>query len=349
MKTIRHPAALSAALTCLLALPAAAFGEGSSTTTPVTTTAPVPAPVTTTAPATTPAPPASPGRIKLSLQRVGGKPLFAAVGSRIIVRGVVTPYVAGQSIKLSFFREGRRISTGTVAVQPVGNGAGQFHVGFSSADAGLVQVRAAHVGTAAQLAFTGSSPSVHFVHENLGLGSSGASVRVLQAELAELHFVVPQNGIFDEATGRALVAYRKMTGLERTEYSGSEVFSRLSQGAGVFHVRYRGDGKHVEADLTKQVLVEINPGGKVRAIYTMSSGKPSTPTVLGRFRVYRKEPGTNSEGMVESSYFISGYAIHGYHEVPTYAASHGCLRVPIPNAPEIYRWVGEGTPVDVYN
>ena len=52
---------------------------------------------------------------------------------------------------------------------------------------------------------------------------------------------------------------------------------------------------------------------------------------------------------MESSYFISGYAIHGYHEVPTYAASHGCLRVPIPNAPEIYRWVGEGTPVDVYN
>ena len=47
-------------------------------------------------------------------------------------------------------------------------------------------------------------------------------------------------------------------------------------------------------------------------IYTMSSGKPSTPTVIGRFTVYNKEPGTNSEGMVDSSYFIRGYAIHGY-------------------------------------
>ena len=64
----------------------------------------------------------------------------------------------------------------------------------------------------------------------------------------------------------------------------------------------------------------------------MSSGKPSTPTVLGRFRVYRKTPGTNAKGMVDSTYFIRGYAIHGYASVPTYNASHGCMRVPIPDA-----------------
>ena len=80
----------------------------------------------------------------------------------------------------------------------------------------------------------------------------------------------------------------------------------------------------------------------------MSSGKPSTPTVLGRFRVYSKTPGTNSEGMVDSNYFIRGYAIHGYAEVPAYAASHGCLRIPIPNAPAVFAWVQVGYPVDVY-
>ena len=102
-------------------------------------------------------------------------------------------------------------------------------------------------------------------------------------------------------------------------------------------------------DLTKQVLAEIEPGGRVRAIYTMSSGKPSTPTVIGRFSVYSKTPGTNTEGMVDSNYFIRGYAIHGYAEVPTYAASHGCLRVPIPDAPRSTRGCSDGTPVDVYN
>jgi len=121
------------------------------------------------------------------------------------------------------------------------------------------------------------------------------------------------------------------------------------RGAGAFHVRYRSDGRHVEADLTKQVLAEIEPGGRVKTVYTISSGKPSTPTVLGRFQVYEKTPGENSEGMVDSNYFIRGYAIHGYAEVPTYAASHGCLRAPIPDAPAIYSWVEVGTPVDVYN
>jgi hypothetical protein len=114
-------------------------------------------------------------------------------------------------------------------------------------------------------------------------------------------------------------------------------------------VRYPQDGRHVEADLTKQVLAEIEPGGRVRAIYMMSSGKPSTPTVIGHFDVYSKTPGENSEGMVDSNYFIRGYAIHGYHEVPTYAASHGCLRVPIPDAAAIFGWVRLGTAVDVYN
>jgi lipoprotein-anchoring transpeptidase ErfK/SrfK len=52
--------------------------------------------------------------------------------------------------------------------------------------------------------------------------------------------------------------------------------------------------------------------------------------------------------MVDSNFFNGGDAIHGYAEVPTYAASHGCLRVWIPDAAAIYGWVAVGTPVDVY-
>ena len=72
--------------------------------------------------------------------------------------------------------------------------------------------------------------------------------------------------------------------------------------------------------------------GRPVAVYHVSSGKASTPTVFGAFRFYRKQPGTNSKGMVHSNYFIGGYAIHGYKSVPNYPASHGCIRVPIPNA-----------------
>jgi peptidoglycan hydrolase-like protein with peptidoglycan-binding domain len=312
------------------------------------TSPPAPAPV----PAPSPAPPAPPapvaGTMRLVLQRVGGRPLFALAGRRIVVRGIVEPYVGGQQVKLSFYESGRKIAVKQVAVAAVGDGAGQFHVGFAT-PSGLVQVRGAHYATAQQGAFSARSQPVHVVAANLGPGSQGQSVRLLQSELDELHYAVPLSGVFDEGTGRALIAYRKMTGLARIAYAGSQVLELLQRGAGGFHVRYARDGRHVEADLTRQVLAEIEPGGRVHAIYTMSSGKPSTPTVIGHFNVYEKTPGVNSEGMVDSNYFIRGYAIHGYAEVPTYAASHGCLRVPIPDAPAIFAWVRTGTPVDVYN
>jgi peptidoglycan hydrolase-like protein with peptidoglycan-binding domain len=289
------------------------------------------------------------GRVQLVLEHVHGSPPFALVGGRIVVRGIVTPYVAGQGVRVSFYREGRKVGVETVGVLAASKGAGRFQVDFSSGDAGLVQARAAHYATPQQGAFSARALGVRFVHANLGLGAQGQSVRLLQSELDVLHYAVPLSGVLDEGTGRALIAFRKLTGLERIPYAGRKVFERLAQGAGKFHVRYPGDGRHVEADLTKQVLAEIEPGGAVRTIYAMSSGKPSTPTVIGRFRVYSKTPGTNSEGMVDSNYFIRGYAIHGYAEVPTYAASHGCLRVPIPDAAAIYGWVQMGTPVDVYN
>ena len=124
------------------------------------------------------------------------------------------------------------------------------------------------------------------------------------------------------------MAWRKVAGYSRTYIATADVFAGMLKGRGVFKVRHPEDGRHVEARLNQQVLALIN-GGKVERIYHTSSGKPSTPTVQGKFRVYMKTPGTNAKGMVDSNYFIRGYAIHGYADVPPYNASHGCLRVPI--------------------
>jgi peptidoglycan hydrolase-like protein with peptidoglycan-binding domain len=332
--------ALVAALAALsaVAVPAAeaeVAGTSAPSSAPAAPTPSVPAP--------------APGAIRLALQKVGGDPLFALEGARIVVRGVVTPYVVGQTVTIGFYLDGREIGANVVSVLALGNGAGQFHVDFKSHYGGLLQVRASHAATAQQQAFNGRARPVRFVEPDLAPGDRGQSVRLLQSELDALHYAVPLTGYFDEGTGQALVAYRKMTGLERIPYAGRDVFKLLARHAGGFRVRYPRDGRHVEANLTKQVLAEIEADGRVYKIYTTSSGKPSTPTVIGRFQVYEKTPGENSEGMVDSNYFIRGYAIHGYAEVPTYAASHGCLRVPIPDAPAIYAWVRTGTPVDVYN
>jgi hypothetical protein len=301
------------------------------------------------APRVTPTASSPSARVGLAVLHERGNPPFMIAGQRMIVRGIVAPYVAGQRVKLSVYRDARKVAVKVVPVVALGGGSGQFHIIYASASAGLVQVRAVHYATAAQGQFSASTRSLRFVSTTLSAGAQGGSVWQLQAELGALHYDVPGTGSFDEATSRAVIAYRKLTGLQLVPSTNTRIFQLLQQGAGAFHVRYRGDGRHVEADLTRQVLAEIEPGGHVRAIFTMSSGKPSTPTVVGRFRVYEKTPGYNSEGMLDSNYFIAGYAIHGYAEVPDYAASHGCLRVPIPDASKIYEWVQRGMPVDVYD
>jgi L,D-transpeptidase catalytic domain len=347
IKEAQFLSAVAVASAALLTVSGSASAQSVGPTvspTPVSTT---PAPPAPTSPAPTPTVVA--GHLQLLVERAFGKPPFVIAGRRMVVRGIVVPYVAGQKVKVSLYRDGRKVEVRTMSVVARGDGAGQFHLDYSSAIAGLVQARAAHYATPAQGLLTARSQSARFVSTNLGPGAHGPSVFLLQSELSALHYSVPLDGSFGEATGRALIAYRKLTGLQLVPSTNVHVFELLQRRAGSFHVRYRSDGRHVEADLTRQVLAEIEPHGRVRAIYTMSSGKPSTPTVVGRFRVYSKTPGVNAEGMVDSNYFIRGYAIHGYHEVPTYAASHGCLRVPIPNAASIFGWVQTGTPVDVYH
>jgi lipoprotein-anchoring transpeptidase ErfK/SrfK len=180
------------------------------------------------------------------------------------------------------------------------------------------------------------------------LGSRGVLVRLFQRGLAKMRYAVSRSGVFDSATARAVMAWRKVNRQPRNFVASPSVVRAVLDRRGAFRVRHPNDGRHVEADISRQVMALVNPNGKLHRVYHISSGAPATPTVLGRFRVYRKSPGTNALGMVHSTYFIGGYAIHGYASVPPFNASHGCLRVPIPNAWSIYQWVRMDDVVRVY-
>jgi L,D-transpeptidase catalytic domain len=189
--------------------------------------------------------------------------------------------------------------------------------------------------------------AVHVVDPHVGAGSHGLGVKLLQKGLHSLAYVTPQNGSFGPATGRAVLAFRKTNNMARTMSADHSVLAKLFRHQGGFTLKYPNAGKHVEFDWSRQVLVFAEGGRPVR-IYHASSGKPSTPTVFGTFHFYSKTPGTNAKGMVDSNYFIRGYAIHGYAEVPPYAASHGCIRVPIPDAASIYSWISLGDTIFIY-
>jgi len=129
--------------------------------------------------------------------------------------------------------------------------------------------------------------------------------------------------------------------------AGAGLVKNAFGGKGEYKVRYPNAGEHVEAPLSKQVLV-FAKGDKPFAIYPISSGKSSTPTVTGHFEFIRQEPGYNSHGMYYSFYFYGGYAVHGYESVPDYPASHGCLRTFIADQPEIYNRIYFGEDIFIW-
>jgi hypothetical protein len=335
---MRRNISLAAVLGCLsFAAPAAAQ------TPPVPT--PTPSPVPSPAPTPTPMP-APPAKGKLVLRALGtyrdGARRVVITGRSWQVRGTLRPFVAGQTFTVRVYRDGHRVATRRVRPAPAPDGrSGTFVVNVPRVRAGLFTVKASHQRSPQLQRVRAGGVRVLAVNGNIAPGQGGSAVRLLQRGLAKLHYAVPRSGVDDAGTQRAVLAWRKVTHRPRTFTASRDVLLGVLAGRGAWAVRHPGDGHHVEADLSLQVLALVD-GSRVQRIYHMSSGKPSTPTILGRFRVYRKEPGTNAHGMVDSDYFIGGYAIHGYESVPVYNASHGCLRVPIPDAPSIYRWVRMG-------
>jgi len=287
-------------------------------------------------------------KLRISLERVNGRDRAVIAGSRFRVRGSVGLYVPGQHVVVRLYRAEKKIAARRVKIQREGSSpSGTFVTGFAVGGSGLVTVRASHRRTPELATLVAPRKRVRVLDRSASYGSKGLVVRLLQRQLKARGYVVGRPGLYDGRTARAVAAFRKLTGMARTDLASREVFDRLARGGGYFKVRYPSHGHHVEADLSHQVLALIDKG-KVQRIYPTSSGASVTPTVLGSFRVYMKTPGTNQKGMVFSSYFIRGYAIHGYASVPPYPASHGCLRVPVPDAVPIYNWLSYGDRVDVY-
>jgi peptidoglycan hydrolase-like protein with peptidoglycan-binding domain len=299
-------------------------------------------------PAPPPAPPApTPAAGAATVKLAGGlatkKARYYAPQQEVVVRGRVNPAVPGEVLTLYAIRGKKASKTVRRRVKARGRFVFRFKVG----NAGRLRLVVKHKASATQVAFRTRDKSIDVVDWQAGAGAKGVSVLLLQRGLAEQGFATPVTGYYDDATARAVLAFRKTNDLGWDGYATHEVYAKLLRHQGAYKLRYPKAGKHVEFDWSRQVLV-LAKGGKPYRTYHTSSGKPSTPTVFGSYRFYLKTPGTNAKGMVDSSYFIGGYAIHGYADVPSYAASHGCLRVPIPNAWSIYSWIDIGDPIFLY-
>jgi hypothetical protein len=302
---------------------------------------------TATTPTTPAKPEPKPAAGKASLSVEGGlatrKAHYFAPSQEVVVHGVVKPHVRGEVLTLYAIR-GKKASK---QVRRKVRRRGRYEFRFKVGGAGPVRLVVKHRASDAQVKFRTRSETIHVVDWQAGAGERGLKVLLLQRGLLKLGFATPVTGYYDGLTANAVNVFRKTNGMGRDGYAIKPVYAMVLRGQGAFKLRYPDSGKHVEFDWSRQVLVLADHGKPYRA-YHVSSGKPSTPTVFGSFHFYRKQPGTNSHGMVYSSYFIGGYAVHGYASVPNYPASHGCLRVPIPNALSIYNWIDLGDPIYSY-
>jgi L,D-transpeptidase catalytic domain len=302
-----------------------------------------------TAPRTARAPgdPLQPTTTKVRLKGLRGGRVTA--GSRIKVAGTVHRFRVGQKVTIVLYRGKKTVKREKVNVRSKGKGSqlGQFHWSRKMVAPGMYRIQAILRKGDTWAGSKTSSRNFRLRYPSLKEGNRGSAVAALNDLLNGLGYVSSRGSKYTSATGRAVLAYRKVNNMARKEKATGSIFKKLAKGRGGFKLKHRGAGKHVEADLSRQVMV-LAKGGKVDEIYTISSGTPATPTITGKFRFYRKDAGYNSLGMYYSVYFIRGYATHGYHSVPPYPASHGCLRNPIPDSVHIYNWIDLGDPIYVY-
>jgi L,D-transpeptidase-like protein len=289
------------------------------------------------------APPAATVKIEVDGLH-GGR---AGIYDTVPVRGTLSPYVPGQKVEVTFYLDGHRLVSHGVTVSRGSGQAGTFESSVIVREDGRYAVAAKHVANAKLGGDSTVRKSWKVNFPSLHPGECSDVVKGFKKAIAKMGYVAGGGKCFNGRLGREVLAYRKVNDMDRSQKAGAGLVKNVFGGRGAYHVKYPKAGEHAEVPLAKQVLVLIKKG-KPFAIYPVSTGKPSTPTITGHYRFYRQEPGYNSEGMYYSFYWHNGYAVHGYAEVPDYAASHGCVRTFIADQPRIYEQLHYGESIFVF-
>jgi hypothetical protein len=271
----------------------------------------------------------------------------AQIYGKVPVFGTVAPYVPGQRVEVAFFLDGKELVSHRLAVGKGKGGTGSFRTSVVVREDGKYAVSATHEATAVLGADSTVRKSWKVSFPALRQGECGDAVVGFKKAMREMGYIANSGSCFGAKTARGVLAYRKVNDMTRSMRAGAGLVKNVFGGKGEYKVRHPEAGEHVEAPLSKQVLV-FAKGDKPFAVYPISSGKSSTPTVTGHFTFIRTEPGYNSHGMYYSFYFYGGYAVHGYESVPDYPASHGCLRTFIADQPEIYNRIHYGEDIFVW-
>jgi peptidoglycan/xylan/chitin deacetylase (PgdA/CDA1 family)/lipoprotein-anchoring transpeptidase ErfK/SrfK len=192
-------------------------------------------------------------------------------------------------------------------------------------------------------------------------GSSGADVKLLQKLLNRGTYPAGRpNGSFGYATLQATYAFQKTRKLTRDGVVTPGEMVELAKSGPPRAPRNKPEN-YTDIDISRQVMFEVRRG-KVRHTTPISSGNEEYYTVDGQtykahtprgdFSVVRKIAGKRVSRLGTlwwPSYFVGGFAVHGSDSVPTYPASHGCVRIPRYVEKKFFYRNPVGTPLYVHD
>lgn len=278
-------------------------------------------------------------------------------GQSTAVLGTIAPAYQGARVALQ-----RKTGAGSYAtVLTVGTASdGRFSTRITPT--ATATYRAVLVGTSAYNAAAAAPMTVRVDPRNLRLGARGPDVLAVEQALwsqgkADVGRV---DGVFDADTLHGVIAFQKSQGLARTGYFESVTRTRLASHSKRAPRVAVTAARAVEIDLSQQVLRMYERGRLVRLAdvstgngerYTSQGVTRTATTPVGRFSVTRKIDGLRISHLGElyrPAYFVGGYAIHGSPSVPTYPASHGCVRVTNSQMNRLFPLLTVGVPVTVY-
>jgi hypothetical protein len=293
--------------------------------------------------------------------RVSGAftPAGVKLGQTSVLRGSIAPAYAGSRIAIR--RRNADYTWTDVAAVGI-NGDGAYSWSVKPGLVGRYVFAAVLPPRPAHLQATTPAMAVQVDPRDLRQGDTGGDVLTLEKRLAAQKADVGKvDGVFDYDLAHAVMAFQKSQGIARTARYDSATRTRLGAPAAV-QLRYPKSGRAVEIDLRKQVLY-LSEGGVLKRILDVSSGSGQlyeqdgvthrATTPLGSFSISRKINDPRHESplgiLYRPAYFYRGWAVHGSSSVPSYPASHGCVRITNPAMDRLYDLLTIGTPVTVYS
>ena len=180
-------------------------------------------------------------------------------------------------------------------------------------------------------------------------GRAAPAVRALQRRLSALGYVTSgQRLASTPAPSRAVLAFRKVYGMGRSSFAGPGRVQEARKG------RRPLPGPLPEGGQARRVRL-VTAGAGARARRAAGEGPARlvghvvhANRVRPAIRFYSKIPGYNSRACTTRTTSSAATRSTATTPVPTFPASHGCIRIPIPSAVSVYRWIRLGTKIFVY-